>query len=93
MRSTYNQAGSSHLVVVLLVAVLAVVGFAGYRVMQNQNATSQVASTSPVATTATVPAKINNKTQAQQAGKALDAEQIDSTLDSAALDSDLNSIL
>jgi predicted negative regulator of RcsB-dependent stress response len=93
MKSIRNQFGSSHLVVLLLVAVLAVVGFAGFRVMQNQNATSQVDNTSPVATTASVPSKISNKAQAQQAGKVLDAESIDKTLDSTTLDNDLNSVL
>ena len=93
MKFSTNQKGSSHLVVLLLVVLVAVVGFAGYRVMKNQDAS--VASTANESTVAasTVPAKIKTKPQAQQASKALDAEAIDKTLDSTQLDSDLNSVL
>ena len=74
------------------VLVLAVVGFAGFRIMKNQDA-NVTESTVPTPKAAAVPAKITSKAQAHQAGKALDAEAIDKTLDSSALDSDLKSVL
>ena len=92
--NTRNQKGSSHLVLLLLVLVLAVVGLAGYRVMKKQDSNiAAVNEPSSVAAAPSVPTKIQSKTQAQQASKALDAESIDKTLDSTQLDNDLKSIL
>ena len=94
MKTSHNQTGSSHLVLLLLVAVFAVVGFAGYRVMKNQDSNTAVSNEpAAVAAAPVVPSKIQSKSQAQQASKALDAESIDKNLDSSQLDNDLKSVL
>ena len=91
-KTTRNQNGSSHLVMVLVVALVALIGFAALRVVNNKSTTDTAVVSTPV-TTASIPAKIENKTQAAQASKALDAEAIDKSLDSTSLNNDLKSVL
>ncbi len=95
MTNIKDQRGSGHVMLIMLVVVLAAVGFAGYRVMQQQNTSVATADTVSPAPTKSVaePSKINNKTQAAQASKTLDAESIDKTLDSTQLDAELDSVL
>lgn len=102
--TTKNQRGSAHTLLLLGILVVAIIGYAGYRVMQHQNdIASKTArsknSTAPASappdstSSAAIPAKIQTKAQAQQATQALDAELLDTTLDTTQLDSDLNSLL
>ncbi len=84
-----NQSGSHVVALLVVVAALAIVGLAGYKVMQARNTvdTQQTA--------AQVPAAINNAADLQQANKVLDdsSAQLDSGLDDSQLDADLNSML
>ena len=89
MRIRLSQAGVGHLVALLVVVVLAVVGFAGYTVWkagQDQKATD----TSQAETSA-----IKTKADLQNASKLLDttATQLDNDLDASVLDSDIDQLL
>ncbi len=87
----HNQRGAAHLVAIFGVVLLAVIGFTGYRVMHNSK-NNQTASTTTTTSNTTVPAKIQNKTDVQQASKALDSTS-SSTIDPSQLDADLSSLL
>ena len=93
MKIRLNNQGVGHMVMLGLVLVVAVVGFAGYYVMSaNNNATKE--NSADVASD-------NNangiKTQAdlEQAGAELDtaAAQLDKDLDTSVLDSDIDQLL
>jgi len=87
MRRHYiNQAGFEAVGVLAVILVVAVIGFAGYKVMHmNKAADSQPG----------VPAKIQTKADLTQTGKSLDAAsgQLDSNLDDGSLDADMNAML
>lgn len=86
-----NSQGASHIVLVALVAVLAVVGFAGYKVLGNNSKDN--ASTQAQTESVTAPDKIKTKADLQQSAKSLDNADVDKSLDSTQLDSDLNDLL
>jgi predicted negative regulator of RcsB-dependent stress response len=86
-----NARGASHIVVIALVAILAVVGFAGYKVLGNNS--KQSASTSSQNQAVTAPDKIKTKADLQQSAKSLDGADVDKSLDSTQLDTDLNDLL
>ena len=88
-----NQSGSHVLGFALLVLVLGVVGFAGYKVQQAHNNSDTAVQTAT--TTAKVPATIANTAELQQASRALDdsSAQLNSSLDDSSLNTDLNSML
>ena len=92
MKKRTAQAGFSHTMILMSLVLLALIGFAGYRIMNNKPKTVPAESTS-AAPVAQLPAKISTKPQAQQAAKALDKEAIDTSLGSKQLDNDLNSVL
>lgn len=88
-----NEAGSHVIAVALLVLVLGLVGFTGYKVMHandkdstNKTATSQKA---------TAPVQINSKADLEQASKALDSSSgdVNGSLNDGALDADMNDML
>ena len=92
MRLSSHQRGSSHLVALLAVVVIAAVAFAGYRVVHHQS--TPVASSAPTQTASVekpVPAKISNRADVQQASNALDSTDVNS-VNPNQLDSDLNSL-
>lgn len=83
------QSGFGHVALVLIVVVLAVVGFAGYTVWQagqNTGDTSQQA---------TVPETITTKADLTQTSKYLDqaGTELDSSLDPSGLDGSINQLL
>lgn len=84
-----NTRGASHVVLIALVAVLAVVGVAGYKVLGNNS--KQNASTS-LNQAVSAPDKIKTKADIQQSAKSLDNADVDKSLDSTQLDSDLNDL-
>lgn len=93
MKTTINQRGAGHIVAVLAVLCLAIVGFAGFQVLNGNKA-------STTNTAATVyapkpPKKITNKAELSQAGKVLDNSNsyLNSGLNADALDADLNDML
>lgn len=90
---SFNANGFGHVALVFVVLFLAVVGFAGYKVV---TANRSVATTPPAKTAATaVPAAINSKADLVQISKVLDSSsaQVDSSLNDNALNSDLNDML
>ena len=87
----FNQKGSTHIVAVVGVLVIAVAGFVGYRVL-NANQTESAGSAKPVATQSTVPKKISTKADVIKASKALDETAIDGSVNPNQLDQDLNSL-
>lgn len=86
-----NQVGAGHILAALVVVLVVVVGFTGYRVMQANDKKA------PAAVTATnraqTPDAITSTADVEQASKSLDSDQIDVNLDDAQLDADLNSLL
>jgi hypothetical protein len=86
-----NTQGASHVVLIALVAVLAVVGFAGYKVLGGNS--KQSASTQTQSQAVTTPDKIKTKADLQQSAKSLDAADVEKSLDSTQLDTDLNDLL
>lgn len=89
----YNERGSSHLVIVLAVVVLAGVGLVGYRVMTSGNqATKKTASPAAATIQTAAPGKISSKADVQQATKALDETPVDNSLDPKQLDGDLSDL-
>lgn len=91
MKMHRNQTGASHVVAVLVVVLVAVISFAGYRVMQASKDTASTPTNSTVATTE--PAKIQSKADVTATTKALDSDTSDANLDPSQLDGDLNSLL
>lgn len=81
-----NERGAGHIVAVLLVLVLAVVGFAGYTVMKSQAKNANTSSTQ---------AKIDAAPELKNADATLTQtnNDLDSGLDTTALDADINAML
>jgi len=84
-----NQSGSHVVGLVLLILVLGVVGFAGYKVQQAHTKTKTADSTQ------TVPATITTTSDLQKASQAMDdsSSQLSANLDDSSMDADLNSML
>lgn len=87
--TTLNQRGSSHIVVALALIVVAVAGFAGYRVM---NAGNTAAPSEVSRSTSSEPASIKSTADVKKASKALDNTAADS-VNPSQLDNDLNAVL
>lgn len=90
MRISLNQRGAGHIVLLVAVTVVVAAGIVGYRVMQNNSpdATSRGSSKAEKP----VPAKIDSKSDLQQASKALNSTDIDSSVNPNQLSSDLNGL-
>ncbi len=86
-----SQSGFGHVALVLLVLVLAVVGFAGYTVWK----AGQKTDTSNTGQQASLPATIKTEADLTQTSKFLDetAKELDSSLDPSGLDSSINQLL
>ena len=89
-RLTLNQKGSSHIVAVLAVVVVAAVAFAGYRVMQNNNNDS---ANTNATTQSAVPSTLNSANDVRKASRSLDDQSIDGQVNPNKLDSDLSAML
>jgi hypothetical protein len=85
-----NQKGSLHLGLLLGLVVIVVVAFAGYRVLQRD----QAAETETTAA-ASLPAEIKTQEDLTQTSKVLDqtATELDASLNETALDTDINAML
>ena len=92
MKFFTNQRGSSHVVLVLAVVVIAAVGIIGYRVTQNQDPAAVSTSTTP-ATTSEDSGAINSKADLKDAEASLDNTAIDSSVNPDQLDDDINALL
>jgi hypothetical protein len=87
-----NQAGSSHLIAILGVLIIAVVAFAGYRVLNSSNPDASSDNGTVVSTQSKVPNTINNKTDLNKASNALDQTSIDGDVNPNSLNNDLNAL-
>ena len=86
MSISLNQRGSSHLVLILAVAVIAAVGVVGYRVVSTN-------SDSAPATTAVTTTTKNASSTVKSANSDLNSTNVDTSINPDQLDSDLKSVL
>ena len=86
-----NQRGTSHLVVFLGIAVIAIVAVAGFRVYSQNSSTTETASTP--ASNNSAPASIKSTSDVNQATKALDSTNVDSSVNPSQVDNDLEAVL
>ena len=86
-----TQTGFAHLALVLLVLVMAVVAFAGYRVVKNRQDKMTANTTSTAITNSAQ--TINSKADLDKAANTLNDQSVDSTLNPASLNSDVSSLL
>ena len=82
-----SERGVGHIVIVLLLLVVGVVGFAGYTVMNSQKDTDKTASS--------VQAKVDSVPELKEADTTLTqaSSDLDSSLDTSALDADIDAML
>ena len=85
------QTGFAHLALVLLLLVMVVVAFAGYRVVKNRQDKMDANTTSTAITNSAQ--TINSKADLDKAANSLNSQSVDSTLNPASLDSDVSSLL
>jgi len=86
-----TQHGIAHLSLLLLVVIAAVVGFAGYKVMQsNHNKDLSSGTTPAVANTVQT---IQSKADLNTAEASLNSQNLDSDLNPGQFDQDVNSLL
>ncbi|QQS19711.1 hypothetical protein IPL85_05605 [Candidatus Saccharibacteria bacterium] len=81
-----SQSGAGHLVAVLLIVVIAVVGFAGYTVMKSQDKKQTVTTSQQ---------KVDAVPDLQQADTTLNDtdKELQTNLDTSALDEDIDAML
>lgn len=86
MKYVRSESGAGHIAVVLLVAVIVVVGFAGYTVMKSQDKKQQ---------TATTQQKVDAVPELKKADTALSDtdKELQTSLDTSALDEDIDAML
>lgn len=86
MKYSLSERGAGHIVAVLLVVVLAVVGFAGYTVMKSQDNKAKTVSTQQ---------KVEAVPELKQADTTLSDTntELDASLDTSALDQDIDAML
>ncbi|HSX33567.1 MAG TPA: hypothetical protein VLF91_04490 [Candidatus Saccharimonadales bacterium] len=86
-----NESGSHIIGISLAIVVLALVAFAGYRVVSRGGTTAPAKQTAAVSQ----PAAISNKADLQQAAQSLDSSgsDVNSSLNTDSLNSDLNDML
>ena len=86
MKYSLSERGAGHIVAVLLVVVLAVVGFGGYAVMKSQDNKAKTVSTQQ---------KVEAVPELKQADTTLSDTntELDASLDTSALDQDIDAML
>lgn len=86
MKYSLSERGAGHIVAVLLVVVLAVVGFAGYTVMKSQDNKAKTVSNQQ---------KVEAVPELKQADTTLSDTNtaLDASLDTSALDQDIDAML
>ena len=91
MKNTKNQSGFGHLVLFLCLAlVVGVVGFAGYRVMNNNN--DELSSNTAKTAQTEAPATITTNKDLLESQNAVNNSDIDGDLDTSALDQDIDAL-
>jgi Tfp pilus assembly major pilin PilA len=88
-----NQSGFEAATVIVLVLIVAVIGFAGYKVYQNRTGGTYAAGTTAPVKTAAIPDKINSKADLTSANKALDSQNVSGSVSGDALNQDINDML
>jgi predicted negative regulator of RcsB-dependent stress response len=86
-----SQNGFAHLALVLLVLVMAVIAFAGYKVVKDRQDKTAANTTSTAITNTSE--TINTKADLDKAVNTLNNESVDSTLDPDSLNNDVTSLL
>lgn len=86
-----NQSGSHIIAIALVIAVLGVIGFTGYTVMNRSH--KDAATNGDVS--ATVPATITTQADLSATARSLDnaSSQLDSNINTSSLDSSINDLL
>jgi uncharacterized protein HemX len=86
-----TQTGFAHLALVLLLLVVAVAAFAGYKVVQNrQNQTAANTTSTAITNSAET---INSKADLDKAVNTLNSQSVDSDLNPDQLNSDISNLL
>ena len=86
----WNQSGLGNIAILLLVLVVAVVAFAGYKVADSTKVKPAV---STATTQASAPKAITSTADVEQAEASLDSANADSSINPDQLDQDLNELL
>jgi Flp pilus assembly protein TadG len=86
-----TQKGFAHLALVLLILVVAIVAFAGYKVVKNRQDKTAANTTSTAITNSSQ--TINSKADLDKASSTLNSQSVDSDLNPASLDSDISNLL
>lgn len=86
-----TQKGFAHLALVLLLLVVAVVAFAGYRVVKDRQDKTAANKTSTAITNSSQ--TINSKADLDKAANTLNSQSVDSDLNPSSLDSDISNLL
>jgi predicted negative regulator of RcsB-dependent stress response len=86
-----SQNGFAHLALVLLVLVMAVIAFAGYKVVKDRQDKTAANTTSTAITNTSE--TINTKADLDKAVNTLNNESVDSTLNPDSLNNDVTSLL
>jgi hypothetical protein len=88
-----SQSGIAHpLFILLFLAVVAVISFATWNVMQEQNDQADVDTSSKTAAKVTAPDSINSETDLNKTNTALNQANIDSEVNPDSLNSDVDSL-
>ena len=90
---TTTQKGFAHLGIVLLLAVVAIVAFAGYKVVQNRSNSGQASSSIAKTAPAQVIPNVKNKADLNTVESALNSQNIDGNLNPDSLNNDVQSLL
>ena len=85
-----QQSGSSHVVVLLAIVVIAAIAGIGLKVM-NKTKTAEVV-TQSVATVEKAPATIKSKADVKEAKKAVDAIPVEKDLNASQFDADISAL-
>jgi Tfp pilus assembly protein PilV len=88
-----NQSGIAHLGVLLLLLVVAVVAFAGYKVVQSRQNKTASNQTSTAVTTQNLNTPIKSTSDLNTAESTLNSQPVDNDLNPNQWDSDVNSLL
>lgn len=91
MKTFKSQKGFAHLALALLIIVLVVVAFAGYRVVKNRQDKTAANQTSTAITNSAE--TINSKADLDKAATELNSQSVDGDLNPASLDSDVSNLL
>jgi len=87
-----TQKGFAHLALVLLLVVVAIVAFVGYKVVKNHQQAASANQTSTAITNSATQA-INNNADLDKAAATLNSQNIDGDLNPDSLNNDVNSLL